>query len=73
MSSDLKSGDWVTFRHQAVQRYGWILQVDPLRRIPGYSPGAALVRMTNTRGGQTSVWISLERLTRTPHRESKSR
>jgi hypothetical protein len=64
-SAALHEGDEVTFVHQAVRHRGYILAVDPLRKVKGSDrPGAVFVRVNVGRGAQTSIWLALDLVTR---------
>jgi hypothetical protein len=64
-SAVLREGDEVTFVHRAVQHRGYILAVDPLRKVKGSDrPGAVFVRVNVGRGAQTSIWLSMDLVTR---------
>lgn len=61
----VREGDEVTFVHQAVQHRGYVLAVDPLRKVKGSDrPGAVFVRVNVGRGAQTSIWLALDLVTR---------
>lgn len=61
-------GDEVSFRHQAVTRYGYVVDSDPFRKAKGSDCyGAAFVRI-NVNRQQTTVWVPYEKLTKVDRR-----
>ena len=63
-----KQGDEVSFRHQALTHFGYIIDVDPFRKAKGSDRyGAAFIRLTVGRN-QTTIWVPFEKLTKVDRR-----